>query len=178
MRRSLAARLSRKEGRRSRRPLIVARSLPPPVPRRVARPQSPPPLRRRGALLRLDHGDGQHSCPPELRGQRPPSGGWVWDRERFELRHGLQTLHAITLQRLILDPLRNSPTDSTEEPFFFSISGYPVGGEFLLRHFRGIFWSLLRARSGGASFAERESLRQNPRARMIICNLITTSVKS
>jgi hypothetical protein len=112
------------EGRRFRRPLIVAMSLQPPIPQRVARQQSPPPLPRLGAMLRLGHGDCQYLCALEFTGQGPPSGGWLSDPQKFELRQGFQPLQAVTFQRLILDPLRNLPTNSTEEP----IKSYKCSG--------------------------------------------------
>ena len=76
-----------------------------------------------GAMLRLGDGDCQHSCPPELRGQRPTSGRLLSDPERFELRGGFQTLQVTTLKRLIPDHLRNLPTNSAEEPVFYQQTG-------------------------------------------------------
>ena len=115
MGKSIAAMSSVGEGRRFRRPLIVAMSLQPPIPQRVARQQSPPPLRRLGDMLPLANDDGQRAIEPELMGVGPPSRGVLLDPERSKLRHAIQTLQPIPLQRLKLASPRIPPTNSAEE---------------------------------------------------------------
>ena len=123
MGKSIAAMLSVGEGRRFRRPLIVAMSFQPPIPQRVARQQSPPPLRRLEDMLRLSNEDCQRAIKPEWMGVRPPSRGVLFDPERSKLRHAIQTLQPIPLQRLKLASPRIPPTNSAEETFcFFHLS--------------------------------------------------------
>ncbi len=118
MGRSIATMLSVEKGRRSRRPLIVAMSLQPPIPQRVARQQSPPPLRRPGAMLRLGKGDCQHPTRPESTGLQPPGRGLISDPETYKFRHAFRAPQAISFQRLKPSSPRNSPTDFSEEPVF------------------------------------------------------------